>query len=200
MATETEREAKETRVVAVIGSKAAGKGELANYLGHHYGVTAVEVGQFARRLAFEAEDGEEEPLLRYDTSAQTLAAYGSEQIVRWLVAEIVKNDQQQRNLLVITGVRTPAEAVVLKEHFGSDLLIVYVKVGDQKTRYERSQERGYVSDPVDFQDFVQKDNELKSTYSLAATESIADAILQNDGSLANFYQQIETQVVPHLFS
>jgi dephospho-CoA kinase len=198
MNVENKQPVEETRVVAVIGSIAAGKNELASYLGNQHAVTAVEVGQFARRLAETAEERDEEPLLRYETAAQTLAVYGSEHILRWLVAEIVGNDLQPQNPLVITGVRTPAEATVLKEQFGSDMLLVFVKVGDQKTRYERSRERGYVSDPDDFEDFLKQDNELKSTYALAATEDMADVILHNNGSRETFHRQIEAQVVPHL--
>lgn len=56
------------RVVAAIGTLAAGKDVLADYLAQRYQVMAIEVGAFARQLAKEAnEDG---PHLRYDISAK----------------------------------------------------------------------------------------------------------------------------------
>ena len=184
------------RIVAVIGPKAAGKDELARYLREQYGVPAIEVGRFARELAGESNEGQTHP--QYDTVAQKLSEYGTEYIITRLVAEIVESGERWTNALVVTGVRTPAEASALRAHFGPDLLLAYVRVGDLETRYQRAKERGFSADPDDFQTFAGQDNSLKEEYSLAQTADLADAMLWNDGSLENFYRQIENHLVPHL--
>ncbi len=181
------------RIVVAIGAKAAGKDELADYLVQQYDVLAVEVGAFARKLVEESD-----PHLRYDVSSRNLANYGSEYVIFRLVAEILAHDGQ-KNALVITGVRTPAEAAVLKTHFGSDLLIAFVKVGDAQMRYERTKNRNFSTDPDDFQTFKLQDEWLKEAFVLEETAVIADTILWNNGSLASFCQQIEDEIVPHLF-
>jgi dephospho-CoA kinase len=184
------------RVVAVVGAKGAGKDELADYLVQEYGVLAVEVGEFARKLARDAN--KDEPLC-YDVSAKNLAEYGPEHVMQQLVAEILESEQRAPQALIIMGVRTPAEAAVLKDNFGSDLLLVYIKVGDQATRYERVQKRDFATDSGDFEKFVQEDEQLKSDYSMATTAALADIILWNQGSLPAYHQQIKTHIVSHLF-
>lgn len=185
------------RVTAVVGAKAAGKDELAQYLVKQYGVLAIEVGAFARKL--EKEIDEEEPHIQYDPSAKKLAPFGAEYVMSRLIAEITENESLQTDALVITGVRTPAEATALKARFGSKLQLVYVKVGDQKIRYERAKERDFATDPNGFQEFVQKDERLKSDHALAKTAALADITLLNNDTLDSYYQQIESHIVPHLF-
>jgi len=185
------------RVIAIIGPRAAGKGELAHYLRQQYGVPAIEVGRFARVLA--GSTAKNPTQLQYDTVAKDLAEFDSEYILTRLVTEIVENDQRWTNTLVITGVRTPAEAAALKAHFGPDILLAYVRVGDLKTRYLRMKERDFSTDPDSFKAFARQDEELKEDYFLAKTAALADIILWNDSSQENFYQQIEEYMVPHLF-
>lgn len=116
-----------------------------------------------------------------------------------LVTEIVESGERWSNVLLVTGVRTPAEAKALKTHFGPDLLLVHVKVGDLQTRYQRVKARDYSRDPDDFHSFVGQDEALKESFSLTKTADLADTTLRNDGSLQNFRRQIEDQLVPHLF-
>ena len=185
------------RIVAVIGPKAAGKDELARYLREQYNVLAIEVGNFARELA--GESNENQAHLQYDTVVQKLAECGTEYIITRLVMEIVKSGEWWANALVVTGVRTPAEAMALKAHFGPDMLLIYVRVGNLETRYQRVKERDFPTDPDDFQTFAVQDETLKEEYSLAQTAELADATLWNNDSLDNFYQQIEERLVRHLF-
>ncbi len=184
------------RVVAVIGSIAAGKDELVHYLIQQYGVLGIDVGRFARQLGKDGEEGEAH--LLYDTSAKKLAEYGPEVVMRQVVVEMMENGSPPPKALVITGVRTPSEALSLKAYFGPDLLLTFVKVEDQTTRYDRTQKREFGTDPNDFQDFVQQDDQLKSDYALGKTAVLADITLWNNKSLAAYYQQIETHIVPHL--
>jgi len=185
------------RIAAVIGSMAAGKDESARYLRQQYGVPAIEVGRFARELAEETK--EEQAHLQYDVEAKKLADYESEYIITRLVAEIVEREKGGANVLVITGLRTPGEAAALKDHFGPNLLLAYVRVGDLNTRYSRVKERDFATDPDDFQEFVAQDEALKDDYALAETAALADITIWNDGSRENLHQQIEDLIVPHLF-
>lgn len=184
--------------MAVVGAKGAGKDELADYLVQRHGVEAIEVGAFARKLAEEADEADA-PHLQYDVSAQNLAEYGAEHVMQQLVMEILASERHAPKALVITGIRTPAEAAVLKENFGADLLLVFIRVGDPETRYDRVQKRDFASDPDDLQDFVQQDAQLQAEYGLAETAARADIILWNQASLPAYYQQIETHIVPHLW-
>lgn len=190
-------QSKKPRVVAVIGPIAAGKDALVDYLVQQYQVMAVEVGTFARQLAREADEGERH--LQYDVSAKHLAEHGPEYIMQRLAAEMIESNEPQTDTLVITGVRTPAEAAVLKSHFVADLLLVYVKGGGQKRRYERVENRDFATDPDDFAEFAQRDEQMKSEHALEKTIALADVTLRNDDSLESYHRQIEARIVPHLF-
>ncbi len=184
-----------SKIVAVVGALAAGKDALADYLRRQYAVVAVEVGQFARQLAEEADKEDAKP---YDATAQKIAEHGPEYVITRLVEEISQNEEWRSRPIIITGVRTPAEAQALKEQFGSNLLLSYIKVGDQTARYDRVQQRDLTTDPDDFEEFVQQDESLKTDFALENTVELADVVLWNSGSLDEFYRQIEAEIVPHI--
>lgn len=186
------------RIVALSGTKGAGKDELVHYLVQQYGVPAIDIGEFSRQLAEEAakKDGSH---LRYDVSSRNMAEHGAAYIMQQLVAELTQRGQSTERVLLITGLLTPAEAAVLKENFGDDLLLAFVRVGDQKARYDRLQDRNRETDPNDFQDFVAEDEHLKDDYALNETAALADVILWNNDTLTNYHALIETHLVPHLF-
>lgn len=183
------------RMIAVVGALAAGKAVVSQYLTERYDVVVVEVGDFARQLVDEADKARP---TTYDSSARKLAEHGPEYVIYRLVDDIRQNAAWQGIPLVIAGIRTPAETAVLQEQFGDDLLVVYVKVGSQTTRFDRMRQRGRPTDPEDFQQFVAQDESLKDEFALQHTQEKADVILWNGGSLDAFLGQIETDVVPHL--
>jgi dephospho-CoA kinase len=186
-----------SKIVAVVGALAAGKDVLANYLLQRHSVVVVEVGEFARQLVEEADKADAP---HYDVSAQKMAEHGPEYVITCLVEEMSQNEEWPTAPLVITGVRTPAEVIALKEQFGSNLLLAYIRVGDQAARFNRVQQRDLTTDPDDFQEFIQQDESLKVDFSLNNTAELADVVLWNNGSLDEFYDQIEAEIVPHILN
>lgn len=183
-------------IVAISGALAAGKDELASYLVKHHDAAAIEVGAFARYIC--EEFGNDKQALRYDRWVSNLGDYGSAYILQRLVDEIVENGDEIPETVAITGVRTPAEAAFLKAHFGSRILLVFVKVGDRKTRYERALNRHLATDPENFQGFVELDERMKVDNALEETAEWADVIIWNDGSLEDYRARIETEIMPYL--
>ena len=183
------------KIIVIVGALAAGKDVLAHYLRQRHAAVVVEVGAFARQLAEEADKGE---LKLYNASATKMAKHGPEYVLTCLAEAIRQNEAWQTAPLVIMGVRTPAEAVALKEQFGSNLLLTSIKVGDPAARYDRIRQRDRTSDPVDFQEFIQKDETLKAEFLLDNTAELADVVLWNKGSLPEFYDQIEARIVPYI--
>ena len=184
------------RVVAVLGLAGAGKNELAGYLTRRYNALDVEVGAFARALAAHATA--DEPYMRYDLSAKKLADLGPAQLLSRLVLDIWQRQETAAQTVIITGVRTPAEAFLLRERLGEHLLLVFVDVTDDETRYERIRQRNFASDPEEFRVFQQHDQRLRAEFALLKAQELADLILWNDSSLANFFRQIEQELVPEL--
>lgn len=183
------------RIVAVSGAIAAGKDTLANYLVQRHQVVAIEVGAFARQLSDETAVTKPS----YDPAVKRLASLGAEYLMQRIVSEIVRGNEWRAEAFVVTGVRTPAEAFVLKERFGADILLTSVRVGDQNVRYERFLQRHVDVTPVTLQEFARQDTQMKSESALTETQKLADLTLWNNGLLEAFYQQIETNLVPYLF-
>jgi dephospho-CoA kinase len=73
-------------------------------------------------------------------------------------------------------------------------------VGDQSARFARVHQRHLTTDPDDFQEFVQQDESLKADFALENTIELADVVLWNNGSLDEFYTQIEAEIVPHILN
>lgn len=184
------------RFIVVTGTIAAGKDELANYLMDRHQVQVLEVGEFARQLG--EADEQEQAELNYDVTLEELAEAESEEIMRQLIMALNHDHEQYKNGLVIMGVRTPAEISLLKEQLGSELLTVYIQVGNQTARYERTQARNFPTDSDDMSTFIDKDDEQKLEYGIMSLADLADVILWNNHSLPAYYQQIEIHVVPHL--
>jgi dephospho-CoA kinase len=193
----TNNQKSEPPILAIVGALAVGKDTMAQYLVQHYPVMAIEVGAFARQL-FE-ETAEEKSFLGYDIAAKRLTQHGPEYVMERLISEMIENSFWHTDALVITGVQTPAEAAVLKDQFGSQMLLADIRMRNQTLRYNRLLQRNLASDPDSAQEIRQQDEELQSKYDLAETFNLTDITLWNDGSLEEFYQQIETQIVPFLF-
>lgn len=184
------------RVVALVGPRAAGKTSCARYLAEQHGVQTIEIGAFARKLAEEA--GSDQPHLRHDVADKQLGEYGPGYVMLQLVADLVENNRQRTSALVITGIRTPAEAALLKAGLGPLLQLVYVKVDDAEARFARMRLRDFATDFDTLPDFIAEDERLKRDFALAQTARLADVILWNNASLSDFYRQIETHIVPHI--
>lgn len=181
-------------ITAVIGTTAAGKDELAGYLARQYGAAVIDLGPYARELARQAED--DQAHIYYDVSARNLAGYGPEFVLQQLAQEI---KEDACGPVVITGVRTLAEIAVLKANFGSELLLVCVKVGDSHTRFERVRERNLPSDPDTYREFIRLEAREESVYLLSEAAGLADLTLRNNESLESYYRQIEASIVPRVF-
>jgi len=171
------KENSDIKVIGIVGSLAAGKDELVNYLKTQYKIPAIQVGELAR----EYSTGRETPPLTYDVSAKRLAQHGPAHFIRHVIETLEENNNNdwETGTVVLAGLTSPAEIRALKEHFGQAFTLVHVQ--EQAQNEDASQ-----TEPTD------------ATNSWQETVRLADVTLQHDDSHDAFDRQIEMKVVPHL--
>jgi dephospho-CoA kinase len=162
-------EPKQLKTVAVVGHISPAKEELVDYLRQRHGVTTMAVGEIAREFA--ARTGDEPPTdapSGHNVSEKRLAQLGPEHFMRRVI-EAIEENKWNWDTLAVTGIESAATAQALKEHFGSDFILVHVRDGTEKDDAQMNQISGQ-----------------------------ADVTLEKTRSREAFHKQIETQIVPHL--
>lgn len=178
------------KVVGVVGRNGSGKDELLEYLNEHCDLTILSAGDVARQIA----EKEGLPATRenlHQISQDYIDRYGEEFFMERLVDQM----QEEWNAVGISGIRTPADARVLREEFGDDFLLVHVQVGDTAKRFERVCERGKERDPQSYEAFLRQDQEEIDSFDLDETIRRADLTIENDASLEAFYRRIRESIM-----
>lgn len=182
------------KVIGAVGRNGSGKDELIAYLRRRCGVRAMSVGDIVRKIA--ASRGVEptrENLHRI--SRECLERKGGRIFMETLVERIREFGQDQ---IGISGIRTPTDVEVLRDHFGDGLLLVHVAVSDPWLRFERSASRDEARDPDSYETFREQDREEEELFHLSETLRRADLVLPNDGGLEAFRALIEERLIPLL--
>lgn len=128
----------------------------------------------------------------HQLSRQVMREHGKNYLMQRLIDRIEAHDWQA---VSISGVRTPVDVETLREHFGKDLLVVHVAVGDPHERYRRMQDRDAPRDPESYAAFLRQEREEEELFSLSDTIHRADVTIENNGTLEMFHRQIEAVLI-----
>jgi dCMP deaminase len=181
-------------IIGLTGKNGAGKTEVSQYLVNR----GFEYHSLSDEIRREAEKR------RVEVTRELLIGLGNELRTRFGAGVLAEGILSQLGLdrnYVIDSIRNPAEVNVLKRR--KDFVLMAVEAG-QKTRFERSLERGREGAAGTLEQFVQEEaRELESAdpaaQQLVATRKLADVVIQNDGSLADLHAKLD-QMLPALLS
>jgi len=179
------------KVIGAVGLNGAGKDELVDYLHRRCGIPALTVGDIVRDIA-EEEDVEPTRDNLHAISERYMAQHDRDYFMQRLINKIEEEDWE---VVGISGIRTPTDAQALREHFGDDLLLVHVQVNNSTLRFIRTKERGKARDPRTYSDFKQQDEAEEEMFRVSGTIEQADVTIRNDDSLEAFYQRIEETII-----
>ena len=104
--------------------------------------------------------------------------------------------QKDKDLLIIDGIRNPAESDFLKARFDENYRLIAVDA-PQEIRFERTVKRGRETDPKTLEEFVKLDDREQGKdeydYGLQIRKCIemADIVLQNDVSLEDLERKVK---------
>jgi dephospho-CoA kinase len=178
-------------VIGVVGRIGSGKDELTKVLNRACEVPIFSVGDIARELAYEQGlEANRENLHRI--SRQAFEDHGRDYFIEQVIERIEAEGWES---ISITGIRTPRDAGLLRERFGSSFLLVHVEISDETLRYERLKKRDRPRDPETFSEFRIQEQEEELLFNLSEILEMADLTLNNDGSLEDFHQLVQKELM-----
>ena len=173
-------------IIGIAGTLGSGKGMAAEYLAKKHNFTYLSVRNF-----FAQEVLRRGKMVTRDAIAQVAlelrAQYGKTHAVEQLVGRIIVGKN-----IVIESIRTKEEAGYLQEKGA----LLWAVDADPQVRYQRILQRDASTENVSFEQSIEK--EMKEGV-LTEVISMADAVLQNNGTKEEFFAAIDsalTKVVP----
>jgi dephospho-CoA kinase len=166
------------RVIGVVGYPASGKGELSRIAGE-MGIPVVVMGDVIRREAARAGLGTSDAALG-EMATRLRKERGMDAVALLTIREV---EALRVPLVLIDGLRGDAEVKRFRERFPGFLLVGIVS--SFGNRLARSTSRGRSDDLSRAEDLRNRDRREEG-FGLARAIAVADRVLVNDGSLADF--------------
>jgi dephospho-CoA kinase len=179
------------RIMGATGLNGSGKDELTNYLRQRCGIRKLSIGDMVRDIAEEENIPKTRENL-HDITNRYLTQCGRDYFAKRLIERI---EERQWTLVGIPGVRTPTDVLILREHFRKDFLLIHVKVNNPFVRYKRIRRRGKARDPETYEEFLRQDREEEEMFNISDAVKYADITINNDGTMGDFYKEIERSIV-----
>ncbi|OGY85739.1 MAG: hypothetical protein A2233_02920 [Candidatus Kerfeldbacteria bacterium RIFOXYA2_FULL_38_24] len=172
-------------IIGLIGLKLSGKGTVASYLKEHYQAKSYSMsGVLSDILDRLYLPQSRQNMIELVTSLR--AVFGED-----ILAQVRKQDIQkaQDKLAIIDAVRMPKEVAIFSTL--PNFILLYVDA-PLKMRFERAKNRGEKAGEknMSFSDF-QKEEKAITEQNIVALKTKADFIINNLGTLAQLYAQIE---------
>ena len=177
-------------IVGVSGTNASGKDELAEYLRDEHNFLFFHTSNFIREESKKRYGDILRPTLiktanelRQESGAGVLAKMGIQQY---------RETQDQYTGVVISSIRAIGEVEELHKAGGK---LIYLD-SSREIRFRRLSERGRDDDKIDYETFV-KEEEMElskiddpTKQSILAMKELSDIQMLNEGTLAEFFEEI----------
>lgn len=171
-------------IIGVIGTNASGKDTVAEYIAKKINFPVYGISQPLKEIAVEKGI----PLTR--TNLIELGTELSREYGEGYLATLIL--QRAKDEAIITGMRELKQLEIFKANANRFVLIsVDAK---PELRFARSKIRHEISEGEDLEEFIKIEKQENSGYHtqrLFECMKLADFKLQNDGDLANLYQQVD---------
>lgn len=172
-------------IIGITGQMASGKTTIAEYIIEKYGATSHRFSTPLRDILNRIYvENTRENLQKL--SEPLRAAFGEDTLAK-VIAHDVQADTS--HLIVVDGVRRPADVAYLKDVEGFILLAL---TAEMKIRYERLTQRTENVDDQNktFEQF-QKDHEQEPEQKIDEVSQGADITLENNGSVEDLFAQVD---------
>ncbi len=175
------------KVIGAVGQNGSGKDEVLKYLKAACGIPFFSTGDMVRQIATEEGLEATRDNLRA-ISERWFRERGEGCFVR-LLAERIKREENQT--VGISGIRSLADATILRESFGDDFVLIRVAMADSKQRYERMVARGEERDPHSYEQFLALDRKEEALFHVEEAGRQAQYTIGNDGTLEDLHRAID---------
>ena len=179
------------QITGITGTLGAGKGTIVDYLVKEKGFNHFSVRQY---LTGEME--KQGLANNRDNMVVTANNLRAKYSPSFIIEELYKLAKEKGENAVIESIRTPGEIDFLKKQ-GYFLLLAID--ADPKIRYERIIDRKSSTDDIDFNTFVANEkreftSDDPNKQNLKKCIDQADIVLNNDGTINDLYQQLESKM------
>jgi inosine/xanthosine triphosphate pyrophosphatase family protein/dephospho-CoA kinase len=174
-------------VLVVVGKTCAGKTTLGERLSQVHGMKWVEASHVLRTFRTDYDDSQ---CSDFEFAQKTLQEMGADIVARKIL-QLYCDDVQ--NGLVITGFRTIEELETLKARVPHAQIVVIN--ASERSRFQRYLARGRRIGCTTIREFRAHDQRQWTFGLLRVSEEFADIRIVNEGSLSDFYVQIDALAI-----
>lgn len=175
-------------IIGITGTYGSGKGTVVKYLVKKRGFVHYSVSKFLTQIVKKR---------KLPINRQSLIDVGNSLRKKhgpsYLAETLFKKAKRTGKNCVIESLRNPAEVESLKE-IGKFYL--FAVDANPKIRYKRIRKRGGIKDNISYQKFIRQEkgemsSKNKASQNLSKTISMADYKYENNGTIKEFYNEIE---------
>ncbi|MFQ5800532.1 MAG: AAA family ATPase [Candidatus Hydrothermarchaeales archaeon] len=179
-------------VIGLAGKIGSGKSEIGNYLSKKYGASQHRFSQILMDILKRLHRPPEREALQ-KLGASLRSQLGPDVLVAAFKADL---DEDQREMLVIDGIRYENEVELLRGFKNNILLFVSAP---SEARYERVKKRGEKGEHnITFEEFKEAEERETERY-LGVIAKKADYVLDNSGTKEELYKRVDAILKDHLF-
>jgi dephospho-CoA kinase len=179
------------KVIGLTGTIGSGKDVVKDLILKKFNCYYVTLSDIIR-AEFERKKGKLDRRTLQDMGNDMRKKYGPH-ILALLAIEYLPRDKE---MIVIDGIRNPAESEYLKKKFGNNFKLIAVDA-PQEIRFERMVKRQRYDDPQTWEEFVAMDErdqgKNEEVYGQQVRKCIeqADYLIVNDGSLEDLGKKVD---------
>ena len=174
------------KVIGLIGSIGAGKGEAGKYLVSKYGYVQITVGDVVREEC--KNRGLEITRDNCDNISKEMIAKNGED--HWMQQVVNKIKNENISKAIVDGVRSPRNNELLVESFGKDYILIKIDANPE-IRFERLKSRGRPGFPKTLEEFAKHEKRQNQQFNLDETFNQVNEVVDNSTTLEDLYNRID---------
>ncbi|MBU0952870.1 MAG: AAA family ATPase [Nanoarchaeota archaeon] len=173
-------------ILCVIGKIGSGKDEVAKYLAKRHGFFHIDLGDITRDITREYNRTPTRENLQL-SQKEYREAHGRHSLAERAVKKIKEQGSEH---IVVSALRIPEDAEVIKHAFGDTCLFVEV-VADRAVRLTRLKARKSDRDPTTEAEFIEHERTEEEHFPSEAMKPFIQKTISNNGTLEELHKIVD---------
>jgi dephospho-CoA kinase len=177
------------KVIGITGPTGSGKTTAARYLYDKYGFEVLSIGDAVREEVL--EQGKELTAKNLDEVATSMVKKKGESY--WIKKLIDRISGIKCEVIVVDGIRRKFEVQFLKTKFDHGIFLVLIQ-SLPEVRFKRMKKSDEPDDPKTVEEFVENEKRKNQIFHKKELLPFIECEIENNGSLEEFYSQLDEMV------